>query len=122
MLRTRLSRALLATLAVATLASGGALVTSGVANASPRIDPGFGRGPPRIDPGFGNGPVRIDPGFGRGPSRVDPGFDKNSGPKYTVGKLNVSRLYTGCHWIDRPRNTRQPAHPGQHGNKVKVCY
>ena len=81
MLSTRLSRALLATLAVATLASGSALVTSGVANASPRIDPGFSRGP----------------------ARVDPGFNRDSGPKYTtVKKVSDFRLRPDCFWIDRP--------------------
>jgi hypothetical protein len=113
MFPTRLSRALLAAFADAALASGSTLGTSGAANAAPKIDPGFGRGPPRIDPGLGNGPVRVDPGFNR-----------NSGPQYTVKKLNVTGLYKGCHWIDRPvtPGAPQPAHPGPNGNKVKVCY
>lgn len=114
MYRIRLSRALLAALAVAALASGSTLVTSGVAEAAARIDPGFGRGPPRIDPGFGNGPTRVDPGFNR-----------NSGPQYTVKKLSITGLYRGCHWIDRP-GVPQPKHPGpgmrQNSGKVKVCY
>ena len=113
MLSTPLSRSALAALAIAALASGGTLVTSGVANASPRIDPGFSRGPARIDPGFGNGPARVDPGFNR-----------DSGPKFTVKKVSNFRLHAGCHWIDRPVDPAapQPTHPGQHGNKVKVCY
>jgi hypothetical protein len=114
MYRIRLSRALLAALAVASLATGTTLVTSGAADASPRIDPGFGRGPPRIDPGFGNGPTKIDPGFG-----------KNSGPQFTVAKGGHYRLRTDCHWIDRP-GAPQPKHPGpgmgQNSGKVKVCY
>jgi len=113
MYRIRLSRALLAALAVATLASGSTLVTTGVANAA-KIDPGFGRGPPRIDPGFGNGPTKIDPGFG-----------KNSGPQFTVAKVAQYRLRSDCHWIDRP-GTPQPKHPGpgmgHNSGKVKVCY
>ncbi len=117
MLRIHLSRALLAALAVAALASGSTLVTSGVAEASPRIDPGFGRGPPRIDPGFGNGPER---------ERIDPGFNRDSGPRYTVRKAGGFRLHSNCFWIDRQDHGHpgapQPKHPGPNGNKVKVCY
>jgi hypothetical protein len=112
MLRIRLSRALLAALAVATLASGTTLVASGAADASPRIDPGFGRGPPRIDPGFGNGPIR-----------VAPDFDRSSRPTFTVKQVRHYGLRSECHWIDRPGVPR-PAHPGPTGQngKVKVCY
>ncbi|MDO8400375.1 MAG: hypothetical protein Q7T45_21385 [Bradyrhizobium sp.] len=98
MYRTRLSRALLATLAVAALASGSTLLASDTAQAG-RIDPGFNRGPPRIDPGFGNGPTRIDPGFNR----------NDTGPKYTLG--------SNCHWIQRPGPRYRP------GTEItmKVC-
>lgn len=110
MLRIRLSRVLLAALAVAALASG-VPVTSGVANASPKIDPGFSRGPPRIDPGFGNGPTKSGPVFTR-----------DSGPKYTG---YYGKRPGGCHWIDRP-GAPQPKHPGpgmgQNTSKVQVCY
>lgn len=109
MLHISLSRAVLATLAGATLVS----VTSGAAYASPKIDPGFSRGAPRIDPGFGNG------------SKVDPGFNKNSGPKFTVKQVGHYELRANCYWIDRP-GTPQPKHPGpgmgQNSGKVKVCY
>ena len=102
MFRTHLSRALLAALGVAAL--GGALVTSEIANAAPRIDPGFG-----------NGPVRIDPGFGRGPTRVDPGFTKtDSGPKYTVSKIGGFQLGTKCRWV---RTYNSHYRPGV----AKVC-
>ena len=121
MYRIRLSRGLLAALAVATLASGGTLVTSSVADAA-KIDPGFSRGPPRIDPGFGNGPTKIDPGFGNGPTKAGPGFTTDSGPKYTG---YYGKRPGGCHWIDRP-GMPQPKHPGpgpgQNTSKIQVCY
>ena len=110
MSRTNLSRALLAALAVAALASGSTLVTSSVADAA-KIDPGFSRGPPRIDPGFGNGPTKAGPVFTR-----------DSGPKYTG---YYGKRPGGCHWIDRP-GAPQPKHPGpgmgQNTSKVQVCY
>ncbi len=106
MLRIHLSRALLAALAVAALASGGSLVTSGVAGAAPRIDPGFGRGPPRIDPGFGNGPARVDPGFNR-----------DSGPQYSLKKRHVFHERSNCHWVRSGLHYR-PGSP----DKIRVCY
>jgi hypothetical protein len=109
MLRIRLSRALLAALAVATLASGTTLITSGAADASPRIDPGIGRGPPRIDPGFGNGPTKVDPGFG-----------KNNRPTFTVAKGRDYTLNSNCHWVPNPN----PWWRYRNGapSKVKACF
>lgn len=129
MLRTHLSRALLAALAVAALASGTTLVTSSVAEAGFKIDPGFNR---RIDPGFGRGPERVDPGFNRdtGPKYTvkktgDFRLHSNSGPQYEVKKAGDFQLHSNCVWIDRqghhgPGGPR-PAHPGPNG-KGKICF
>ena len=104
MLRTHLSRALLAALAVAALASGSTLVTSSVAEASS---------------------FKIDPGFGRGPERVDPGFNRDVGPKYTIKEAGGYVLHSNCFWIDRQGRHGEPgprpSHPRQNG-KVKICY
>lgn len=107
MLSTRLSRALLAALAVAALATGSTLVTSDTAQAG-RIDPAFNRGPPRIDPGIGGGPTRVDPGFGR----------SDSGPKYTVAKVGHYGLHSNCHWVRNP-NWR---YRNGTSSKIKVCF
>ena len=103
MYRTRLSRAPLAALAVAALASFSTFVASDTAQAG-RIDPGFNRGPPRIDPGIGNG------------TKVDPGFGKNSGPHFTVMQGGHYGLRSNCHWV--------PKHgwiPNGAPTKIKVC-
>ena len=103
MLRTRLSRACLAALAVAAL--GGALLTSDIANASPNIDPGIGNGQGRVAPG-GRVPTRVDPGFNRGPERIKPGFTKyEGGPKYAGSRSGDFQLLTKCRWI-RTHNWR----------------
>lgn len=106
MLRTRLSRASLAALAIASLASFGTLVASDTAQAG-RIDPGFNRGPPRIDPGIGNG------------TKNDPGFGKNSGPHFTVAKAGHYGMQSNCHWVRNP-NWRY-RNDGTSG-KIKVCF
>ncbi len=92
MYRIRLSRALLAALAVAALASGGALLTSDTAHAPPASTPASAAGTPRIDPGIGRGPTRVDPGFG-----------KNSGPTFTVKQVGHYGLSSNCHWIRNPK-------------------
>jgi hypothetical protein len=130
MFRTHLSRALLAALAVAALASGSTLVTSSVAEASSfKIDPGFNR---RIDPGFGRGPERVDPGFNRdvGPKYTvkktgDFRPHSNSGPQYEVKKTGDFQLHSNCVWFERQGNRGsggpRPSHPGPNG-KGKICF
>ena len=61
---------------------------------------------------------------GRGPAQIDPGFTKSSGPQYIAKRERDFGLHSHCRWIDGPVNVGapQPKHPGQHGNKVKVCY